>query len=409
MFRFIVVIFTVALASAAPASAQTSDDLFNPEVLQRIDLWLNSADWEKLKANFQENTYYPAQLNWNGITVENVGIRSRGLGSRRGTKPGLRVDMDRYSTGQHFLGLKSFILDNLSQDPSGIRETLTMRFFTRLGIPAPRETFCRLYVRGVYVGLYGLVESVDKTMMGRVFGEINGNIQNDGYLFEYNYVLGSPWRFNYEGSDLAPYKTRFDIKTNESHGDVKIWGPIEELVRLVNNTDVSQWDAIVGARVDLPEFVRYIAAQNFTAQNDGFNGYDGMNNFYFYRLEDSTKNVFIAWDEDVGFLQPDFGITTRLDENVLTRKTLSLSTYASQYFSALLEAADNASDWMRGEMQRQFDMINDAMIADPVKLWTVDEYQAEKVKLLAFPDARITYVRCEVAKTVGSPRPASCQ
>jgi len=409
MLRYAVVIFTVVLACAVPASAQSSDDLFNPDVLQRIDLWLNSADWEKLKANFQENTYYPAQLNWNGITVENVGIRSRGLGSRRGTKPGLRVDMDHYSTGQHFLGLKSFVLDNLSQDPSGIRETVTMRFFTRLGIPAPRETFCRLYVRGVYVGLYGLVESVDKTMMGRVFGEINGNLQNDGYLFEYNYVLGSPWRFNYEGSDLAPYKTRFDIKTNESHGDVKIWGPIEELVRLVNNTDVSQWDAIVGARVDLPEFVRYIAAQNFTAQNDGFNGYDGMNNFFFYRLEDSTKNVFIAWDEDVGFLQPDFGITTRLDENVLTRKTLSVSTYASQYFSALLEAADNASDWMRGEMQRQFDMINDAMIADPVKLWTVDEYQAEKVKLLAFPDARITYVRCEVAKTAGSPRPAGCQ
>ena len=40
---------------------------------------------------------------------------------------------------------------------------------------------------------------------------------------------------------------------------------------------------------------------------------------------------------------------------------------------------------------------------------TVDEYQAEKSKLLAFPDARITYVRCEVAKSVGTPRPAGCQ
>src|SRR6185503_7656413 len=110
MLRYADVIFTVALASAVPASAQTSDDLFNPEVLQRIDLWLNSADWAKLKGAFQENTYYPAQLQWNGITVENVGIRSRGLGSRSGTKPGLRVDIDRYSTKQQFLGLKSFVL-----------------------------------------------------------------------------------------------------------------------------------------------------------------------------------------------------------------------------------------------------------------------------------------------------------
>ena len=56
MLRYAVVILTVALASAVPASAQTSDDLFNPEVLQRIDLWLNSADWAKLKGAFQENT-----------------------------------------------------------------------------------------------------------------------------------------------------------------------------------------------------------------------------------------------------------------------------------------------------------------------------------------------------------------
>ena len=218
------------------ALAQTQDDLFNPEVLQRIELWLNESDWAKLKAAFQENTYYPADMTWNGQTVRNVGIRSRGLGSRSATKPGLRVDFDRYSSGQQFLGLKSFVLDNLTQDFSGIKETVAMRFFTRLGIPAPRETHTRLYVNGRYAGLYALVESVDKTMMGRVFGSIGDNVQNDGYLFEYNYVLGSPWRFAYEGSALTPYKARFDIKTNESHAESLIWGPIEELVRLVNDT-----------------------------------------------------------------------------------------------------------------------------------------------------------------------------
>jgi spore coat protein CotH len=409
MIRRLAVALIVVLGSGPQAFAQTSDDLFNPEALQRIDLWLNSADWAKLKAAFQENTYYPADLTWNGQTVSNVGIRSRGLGSRSSTKPGLRVDFDRYSAGQHFLGLKSFVLDNLTQDKTGIRETATMRLFTRLGIPAPRETHTRLYVNGEYTGLYGLIESIDKTMMGRVFGSIGDNVQNDGYLFEYNYVVGSPWRFTYEGADLAPYKTRFDIKTNESHGDVKIWGPIEELVRLVNDTDASQFDAVIGSRVDLPAFVRYIAAQHFVAQNDGFNGYDGMNNFYFYRLEDSPKHVLIAWDEDVAFLQPDFGITTRLDENVLTRKTLSLSSYASQYFNVLLEAADSASGWLRQEMQRQFDMIHEAMISDTKKPYSNPEYIAERTALLAFPEARITYVRCEAAKAVGAPRPAGCQ
>ena len=403
------IVALLALVIAAPAAAQTQDDFFNPEVLQRVELWMHEADWAKLKATFQENTYYPADMTWNGITVHNVGIRSRGLGSRREQKPGLRVDFDRYSDGQQFLGLKSFVLDNLSQDFSGIKETVAMRFFTRIGIPAPRETHTRLYVNGRYEGLYGLVESVDKTMMGRVFGSINGNIQNDGYLFEYNYVLGSPWRFEHLGEALPPYKLRFDIKTNESHAESLIWGPIEELVRLVNNTPSTTFEQTINPRLDLGAFVRYIAAQNFIAQDDGFNGYAGMNNFYFYRLENSASHVLIAWDEDVAFLSPVFGLTTRLDENVLTRKTLELPAYRSQYFAVLSEAASSATDWMRLEMQRQLDLINQAMLEDQQKPYTNAEYNAERERMLAFPDARITFVRCEVSKQTGAARPPGCQ
>src|SRR5262245_55896290 len=148
MLRRAVVIVTLALGLSAPVFAQTSDDLFNPEVLQRLDLWLNQADWAKLKAAFQENTYYPADLTWNGQTISNVGIRSRGLGSRSSTKPGLRVDFDRYSSGQHFLGLKSFVLDNLTQDRTGVRETVAMRLYARMGVPVPREPPTQSYVHG---------------------------------------------------------------------------------------------------------------------------------------------------------------------------------------------------------------------------------------------------------------------
>ena len=138
------------------------------QTLQRLDLELHSADWAKLKENFQTNTYYPADMVWNGQTVRNVGIRSRGRGSRNANKPGLKIDFDRYSANQKFLGLKSLVLDNLTQDPSGIHETVSMAFYARLGIPTPRETHVRLYVRGEYIGLYALVESVDKDFLARM-------------------------------------------------------------------------------------------------------------------------------------------------------------------------------------------------------------------------------------------------
>lgn len=399
----------LVLTLTGRAAAQTSDDFFNPEVLQRVELWLNSSDWAKLKATFRENTYYPADMTWNGITVRNAGIRSRGLGSRSATKPGLEVDIDRYSTDQTFLGLKSFVLDNLTQDKSGVKETVAMRFFARLGIHAPRETHVRLFVNGQFAGLYGLVESIDKTMMGRLFGSIGDNVQNDGYLFRYNYILGNPWRFTYEGAALDPYKVRFDIKTNETKSDRAIWGPIEELARLVNETASESFEATIGPRLDLAGFIRYLAAQNFIAENDGFVGYDGMNNFSFYRLEDSTSHVFIAWDEDVAFLQPDFGVTTRIEENVLARKTMELSQYRTQYFEVLSEAATQASDWMHQEMQRQLDMIADAMQSDTLKPYSNAEHAAARDLMLAFTAARVTYVRCEVAKQTGATLPAGCQ
>ena len=159
------------------SSAQTTDDLFSKSTLQRVDLELHSADWAKLKENFQSNTFYPADFKWNGKTVFNVGIRSRGRGWRNANKPGLKVDFDKYSGNQKFLGLKSLVLDNLTQDPSGVHETVSMAFYERIGIPTPRETHVRLYVRGEFIGLYALVESVDKEFLARIYGSIGEELR----------------------------------------------------------------------------------------------------------------------------------------------------------------------------------------------------------------------------------------
>ena len=54
--------------------------------------------------------------------MRNAGIRSRGTGSRSGAKPGLRLDFDRYKSDQRFLGLKSLVLRNSTQDATNMHE-----------------------------------------------------------------------------------------------------------------------------------------------------------------------------------------------------------------------------------------------------------------------------------------------
>ena len=156
---------------ASSAAAQTTDDLFNSQTLAaHRPASCTRPTGRSSRKTSRPTPIYPADLVWNGQTVRNVGIRSRGRGSRNAHKPGLKVDFDEYSADQKFLGLKSLVLDNLTQDPSGIHETVAMEFLARLGIPAPREAHVKLYVRGEYIGLYALVEAVDKDMLARVYG-----------------------------------------------------------------------------------------------------------------------------------------------------------------------------------------------------------------------------------------------
>src|SRR5438270_12762556 len=91
------------------AAPQAPDPFFEDSALHEIRLSINSRDWQSLQEHYLDNDYYPADFHWRDQTVRNIGIRSRGTGSRSAVKPGLRVDFDRWVTDQKFLGLKSFI------------------------------------------------------------------------------------------------------------------------------------------------------------------------------------------------------------------------------------------------------------------------------------------------------------
>src|SRR5262249_43999659 len=135
-----------------------SDSFFDDSVVHTLYFTINSRDWQSLKDHYLDNTYYPCDFKADAnSTVRDIGIRSRRTGSRNPTKPGLRVDFDRYTTSQTFLGLKSFILRNQVQDPSNMHERISMLLFRRLSVKVSREAFTRVYVNNAYDGLYSIV------------------------------------------------------------------------------------------------------------------------------------------------------------------------------------------------------------------------------------------------------------
>ena len=401
-----------SLVAHAQAPADPSDAFFDDRQVQTISLHINSRDLQSFKDHYLDDTYYPCNFEWNGQTVRNAGIHSRGEGSRSATKPGLRVNFERYVTGQTFLGLRSFVLRNQTQDASYMHEPLTMKLFRRLGVKASREAFAKLYINNNYAGLYVIVESVDNAFLRKSFGE------DSGYLYKYEYAANDPpWFFEDRGTNPDAYVPKpFLPETRENDPRPE---KIVELVRIVNNDTDAVFPTTVEPYIDWDNFTQHIAVENVVADQDGFNGDYGVNNFYWYRSENKNLFTWIPWDKSEAFKSPSFLpiFHNFLDgdpqkQNRLSRRAMDLPNVRALYLDQLLGAArslgerdpDNPDDtrgWMEREIQREYDQIRDLVYADTQKPFTNDEFEAEVERLRTFARERPAFVESAVGNARG--------
>jgi spore coat protein CotH len=383
-----------------------ADAFFDDTVLHEIRLAINARDWQSLKDNYLDNTYYPCDFRWRDVVLRNIGIRSRGTGSRSGIKPGLRVDFDRYVTDQKFVGLKSFVLRNNTQDASNLHERLSMLLYRRLGRPAPREAHTKLYINDSYAGLFTIVESVDKSFLKRTLGE------DEGYLYKYDYPAdANPYYFEDRGSNPATYvPLPFKPETHESDPRPEF---IVQLVQAINQpTSTVAFRTAIADYLDLRNFLRHVAVEVFLGDIDGFIGDYGINNFYFYRYQDKKLFTFIPWDKSEAFKGgPAFSIFHNITgapparQNRLMTRTLADRELYDFYLDFLLECVRSASavedstdgrGWLEREIDREYQQIRDAALADPEKTFTNDEFERAVDDLKAFARQRGDFVTTEV-------------
>ena len=406
-----VLAFVVTIPTSARAQTDQTAPFFDDSIVHDVYFTINTKDWQTLKENYLDNTYYPVDFRWGTNSqqgVRNAGIRSRGTGSRSGEKPGLRLDFDRYTSGQTFLGLKSLIFRNSTQDPTNMHERLAMQLFRKLGLVAPREIFARLFVNNQYSGLYAIVESVDKQFAGKSFGS------DAGYLYKYDYnVTDAGYYFTYRTSNPADYvPLPFKPETHESDPHPEVF---ERFAWTINNASDAAFRSAIAEFMDLTELIRHVASEVYIADNDGFLGNWGMNNYYLYRLATDHVFHFIDWDKSEAFKDtPDYWIWhNHLDaadniKNRLWTRVMSYPDLKSQYLDTLLECATVATaippdspaadtrGWLEREVEREYVQINAAVQADVNKPYSNDQFQAAVDFLRAFVRQRADFVRNQV-------------
>jgi len=382
-----------------------SDALFNDSVLHEIRLDINARDWQTLRDNYLTNEYYPCDFRWNGQVVRNVGIRSRGQASRNATKPSLRVDFNRYTANQTLLDLRSVVLRNNATDYSSMHERIAMQLYARMGLPAPRVAHTKLYINNTYQGLYSIVESLDKSFLSRNFDE------NEGYLYKYDRLpTDAPYYLDYLGPSASLYSPHpFNPETHEDSPKPQ---PIADLIRTVHDASDGSFRSAVSQYLDLNLFIRNMAVTVYMGDEDGFLGNWGMNNYDLYQKQNTTVHVIIPWDKSEATRSgPTYSIFHNLNDvpasqqNRLMARIMGLIDLRNQYFDALVQTADSASElvfgdgrgWMEREVERQNAQIQDAVFADTTKPYTNDQYLASVEDLRRFARERAGFVRTEVA------------
>jgi len=351
-----------APAGQAPSGAP----IFNPATLHEAKLDLDPAAWQALRDNYLENQYYAANLTIDGAAVQQVGIRSRGEGSRSEDKPGLKVEFDKYVPAQEYYGYKSLVLDNMTQDASFLRERLSFLVFEAMGIAAPRNAFARLTVNAEYWGLYALVEPVSKPFLEARLGEKSGT------LFDYEWVF--PYDFSWLGPQAAGYvPLPFQPETNEEKPDVATG--LVAFVRAINETP---GPSAMGPWLDVDRFLTHVAVENAIAEGDGIVGDQGLNNFYLYEYGAKNRFVFVPWDKDNTFRSGAWPLYRNLEANVLVRGLTADPAKRQVYADAVLRAVTSYVNprWLTPQLESAYQQIRLAAQSDIRKPFTNPQFEA---------------------------------
>lgn len=255
--------------------------------------------------------YVHADLEFEGKRFTDVGVRYKGNGTfmaaRNSLKRSFKIDINRYVKGQKFAGLSTLNLHCAVVDGSWMNEVLAHRLFRDSGVPAPRTSYARVFITvpGKYdhklLGLYSLVENVDKAFLEANFKTREGTI----------FKPVTPSLYTYMGEDWKSY-----IRTYDPKGDITPAQQrhIIELSKLITQGTDAEVAAKIGNYIDLDAFGRYMAVMVWLSDLDGILG-PGQNHYQF--LDPKTNKLkFIAWDQDNSWGQ--FGMRgTQEDRNEL--------------------------------------------------------------------------------------------
>lgn len=153
--------------------------LFRENRLMELNILVDEADWQELIDNALAEEYIPVDVEINGETFKDVGIRAKGNTSLSGVsndRYSFKVEFDHYIDGQTCYGLDKLALNSNYSDATSMKEYLSYDMMRFMGVPSSLCSYVKVSVNGEYWGLYLAVECLEESYMERNYGSDYGNL-----------------------------------------------------------------------------------------------------------------------------------------------------------------------------------------------------------------------------------------
>lgn len=301
-----------------------------------------------------------------------VGVRYKGNSSLRSayqsssSKLSFKLDFDQYEDdypdlkNQRFYGFKQLNLNNNYKDNSCMREKVVADLFRSFGVPASHTRFCALFVDHgdgkEFYGLYTIVEEVDDTVLKDQFGNNDGNLYKpegdaasfaEGTYDEDEFVKKN----NEDENDFSDVLNLYNVLNNENEEDTR-------------TTDTSLWCSDLEKVLNVPEFLKWLAA-NTIIQN--WDTYGNMtHNYFFYNNEDTGLLNWIPWDNNEALSDDNSKVLSLSLSEVseswpLINYLMKIDNYKNEYNEYLQEFIDEVytSTSMNSLYDEYYTLLND--------------------------------------------------
>ncbi len=292
------------------------DDIFRDVVVP--DLEIKISDSGEFSLRRSPRKYVQATIVDGDTVYTNVAIRLKGgPGSFRqfDDRPAFTVNFEHFGSEQKFHGLKKIHLNNSVQDRSLVAEKISRELFEAAGVPVPRAGNARVTINGREMGMYVLIEGINKQFLKRYFKDTKGNVY-DGH----------------SGTDVT------DSLPVNSGDEPRDKTRLRALAAAVRERDLDTRMASLEKTLDVDRFLSFLAMEVILGHWDGYT--IGRNNFRIYHDRDTDRMVFIPQGMDQVLTRPTRGIYPQAN-GLVARSVLEIPEARARYRERVAFLATN--------------------------------------------------------------------